>query len=156
MTYNPKWAAAASWAAAFANAELVSLAQGDTAVSSVVISNSTGLYIGARVRMALSGTTGTGAPFIGFYLLPKNSDGSYGDGRAASDVFTGAPSQTYYAGNIVLPPSLSSGTFVGNRELVCDLPNSDFLLALYNNSGNALGATGNSVDIDYPLINLNG
>ena len=148
------WNSALSWNSAFGT-EINSLAAGSTAVSSVVIDNTTNLFTDGWVSCSL-GTlaTGTGAPSLDFYLLPLNQDGTtYGDGTVSG---TTVPSGAYYVGSITWNASLASGTRVGAIKLSPIIPPTKFVLAVVNNAGNALAASGNVIDYALDKFNLNG
>ena len=156
MTATVIWNAALSYAAQFnAGADLNSLAAGSCAVSSTVYDNTTNLYTDAWVSCSLPTlATGTGAPSLAVYLLPLNQDGTtYGDGTASG---TTAPSAAYYVGSITWEPSLASATQVGSIQISTGIPPTKFKLAVVNNIGNALAASGNVVAIAPDKLNLNG
>lgn len=156
MTARAIWYAALTYAAQFnAGADLNSLASGSCAVSSTVYDNTTNLYTDAWVSCSLPTlATGAGAPSLDVYLLPLNQDGTtYGDGAASGTV---APSAAYYVGSITWAPSLPSGTQVGSIQLPTGMPPTKFKLAVVNNIGNALAASGNTVALAPDTLNLNG
>lgn len=156
MSNTAIWNAALSYTAQFnAGADLDSLAAGSCAVSSTVYNNTTTLYTDAWVSCSLPTlATGAGAPTLDIYILPLNQDGStYGDGTVSGTV---APSAAYYVGSITWAASLASGTQVGSIQLPTGMPPTEFKLAVVNNIGNALAASGNVVALAPDKLNLNG
>ena len=156
MSNTAIWNAALSYTAQFnAGADLDSLAAGSCAVSSTVYDNTTTLYTDAWVSCSLPTlATGAGAPTLDIYILPLNQDGStYGDGTVSGTV---APSAAYYVGSITWAASLASGTQVGSIQLPTGMPPTEFKLAVVNNIGNALAASGNVFAIAPDKLNLNG
>ena len=151
---NPLGTSPSSWTAAFGT-EINSLAAGSVAVSSVIISNTTNLYTDAWISVALGAVaTGTGAPNLAFYVLPLNQDGTtYGDGTVSGTVLPGAG---YSVGAITWAPSLASAAQTGQMKIGIEIPPNSFKLAVVNNIGNALAASGNTIAIATDAINLNG
>ena len=150
----------AIWNAALAytsqlTTELNSLAAGSCAVQSAEYDNTTNLYTDGWVSCELPTlATGAGAPSLDVYLLPLNQDGTtYGDGTASG---TAAPSAAYYVGSMTWQPSLASATQVGSFQLPSGIPPTKFKLAVVNNIGNALAASGNIVALAPDKLNLNG
>ncbi len=154
MSNTAVWNAALTYANALTT-ELDSLAAGSCAVASAAYDNTTNLYTDGWVSCSLPTlATGTGAPSLDVYLLPLNQDGTtYGDGTASG---TAAPGSAYYVGSITWQPSLASGTQVGSIQLPTGIPPTKFKLAVVNNIGNALAASGNIVAIAPDKLNLNG
>ena len=151
---NPLGTSPSSWTAAFGT-EINSLAAGSVAVSSVILSNTTNLYTDAWISLALGAVaTGAGSPNLAFYLLPLNQDGTtYGDGTVSGTV---APGSGYYIGSIAWAPSLASAVQTGQMKVGIELPPNNFKLAVVNNIGNALAASGNVIAIATDTLNLNG
>ena len=154
MSGTAIWNAALAYTNALTT-ELNSLAAGSCAVASTEYDNTTNLYTDAWVSCSLPTlATGTGAPSLDVYLLPLNQDGTtYGDGTASGTV---APGSAYYVGSITWAASLASGTQVGSIQLPAGIPPTKFKLAVVNNIGNALAASGNIVAIAPDKLNLNG
>jgi len=154
MSNTAVWDAALSYTAALTT-ELDSLAAGSCAVASTAIDNTTALDTDAWISCSLPTVpTGTGSPRLDIYLLPLNEDGTtYGDGTVSGAV---APSAAYYVGSITWDASLASGTQVGSIQIGAGIPPTKFKLAVVNNLGNALAASGNTVSFAPDKINLNG
>lgn len=144
----------AAWASAFGT-EINSLAAGSVAVSSVIIDNTTNLFPFLWISCALGAVaTGTGSPNLAFYLLPLNQDGTtYGDGTVSGTVLPGGG---YYIGSITWAASLASAAQTGQLQVSPDIPPNKFKLAVVNNIGNALNASGNTISIATDAMNLNG
>ncbi len=151
MTALAKWAAALSYAAAFGT-EINSLAAGDTAIGSVIIDNTTTLATDGYISFSLSATTTAGSSYLTFYLLPLNEDGTtYGDNTATG---TATPDAQYFCGQAFVQPP-SSGNVVGS-VYIGSIPATKFVLAVYNGTGNAFGATAGTISFASNEINLNG
>ena len=144
----------ANWQAAFGT-EINSLAAGSVAVSSVILSNTTNLLTDAWISLALgSVATGTGTPNLAFYLLPLNQDGTtYGDGTVSGTVLPGAQ---YYIGSVDWAASLAAAVQTGSFKVSMEMPPTNFKLAVVNNIGNALAASGNTIALAFNALNLNG
>ena len=132
-----------TWTACF-GAEINSLTSTDAVQSSIPITNGTALDIFMDISAALGSiTSGSGAPYIGFYLYPLNQDAStYGDGRFASAA-AGPPPSTYFIGSVALIPSVTQaqeGSLTG-----ITIPPGTFLLVAYNLSGANLAASSNAI-----------
>ncbi len=153
MANTAIWNAALSYATALST-ELNALAAGSTAVAATAIDNTTNLMTDGFVSVSLPTlATGTGTPYLSVYLLPLNQDGTtYGDGTASGTV---APGAAYFVGNITWAPSRASGTQTGS-VYIGQIPPTKFVLAVTNQIGNALAATGNIVAFAADKINLNG
>jgi hypothetical protein len=151
MTDNAKWAGVLTWASAFGS-EINSLASGSTAISSVVLSNTTALATDGYISFSLAATTTAGTSYLTFFLLPLNEDGTtYGDNIASG---TATPDAQYACGTAQVQPPASgnvTGTiYIGN------IPATSFKLAIYNGTGNAFGATAGTISFASNFINLNG
>lgn len=135
--------AQSAYAAAFAAADVNSLASGSFALSTTIIAQSTNLDLWAQLSVSLTGTTAaTGAPDFSIYVMPLNGDGTtYGDGTASGTV---NPGYTYLVGKISVPNSKTSVALVGSLFPIY-LPRANFKFGIVNNTGNALSASGNSV-----------
>ncbi len=154
MSNTAIWNAALSYTSALST-ELNSLASGSVAVASTAIDNTTALNTDGWVSVSLpTVATGTGAPSLDVYLLPLNQDGTtYGDGTATGTVLPGG---AYYVGSIAWTASLASGTQTGSLYIASGIPPTKFKLAVVNNIGNALAASGNVVAFASDKLNLNG
>lgn len=140
-----KWSAGAvaSYAAAFGT-ELNSLASGSSVLSGTALTNAANLDVFCDLSISLGSVTpGGGAPYLGFYLLPLNEDGTtYGDGSVGASAAI-IPPNPYWVGNILCRPS-TTGVITGTVRGII-LPPSAFKFALYNLSGTTLPASGNAV-----------
>jgi hypothetical protein len=150
---EPLGTSPANWQSAFGT-EINSLAAGSYALSSVILSNTSGLLTDFWISVALgSVATGTGAPNLAFYLQPLNQDGTtYGDGYASGTII---PVQGYI-GAIGWPASQAAAALTGQVKIPSELPPNSFKLGVVNNLGNALAASGNTIAIAFNAFNLNG
>lgn len=141
-------------AASFTAGELNSLATGGGALSTTVISNSSGLdqYCQVSFIVTVGGTTLAGS-YLTIYALPLNQDAStYGDAYVSST--TVQPSASYAQKSVGIKVGITSGsTIVGTFEPFL-LPPADFKLALGQNLGVALNATA-SLTLKYRTFNIN-
>ena len=95
-----------------------------------------------------------GTPSLAFYLLPLNQDGTtYGDGTVSGTVL---PGPGYYIASITWAPSLAAAVQTGQVNIPAGIPPNKFKLAVVNNIGNALAASGNTIAIATDALNLNG
>lgn len=134
-----------TWSNLFNNAaDLTSLANGNAIQSSTTVNNGTALDVFADLSLALGSlTTGSGAPYIGFYLYPLNQDAStYGDGRFGSAA-AGPPPSQYFIGSVPLIASVTQAQAGVVRGFV--LPPGAFTLVAYNLAGAALPSSSNVV-----------
>lgn len=151
MANNAIWKAALSYASAFGT-EINSLASASTAISSVVIDNTTALYTDGWISWSLNATTTAGVSYLTFYILPLNEDGTtYGDNIAGG---TAVPDAQYIVGTAQVQPP-ASGNIVGTLYIGA-IPPSKFKLAVYNGTGAALGASTNTISFASDAVNLNG
>jgi hypothetical protein len=143
-----KWIAGSlaglSWVSAGFSTEVNSLANGNAVIAASQLDNSSTLDVFADVSMVLgSVTSGSGAPYMGFYLYPLNEDGStYGDGRFGSAA-AGPPAASYRIGAVLLPAS-TTGTLKGTVRGIL-LPPGAFKFLIYNQAGVTLAASGNTI-----------
>lgn len=121
---------------------LPALTSGQAWYSDLVIANGTNLDLFADVSIHL-GTFNCVTPnYIGVYVLPKNHNSTYGDGRTLASAFTGPPPSQYFVGNILL--DVSSAVQDGVLSRIA-LPRQDFVFGFYNGQATTLNAT-NTVD----------
>lgn len=156
MSNIARWIAgtlAPNWTAAFGT-EINSLAAADVAVSSIVIDNATALDELFEISFSLTGTTPTtGVSYLTFYLLALNQDGTtYGDGTVSGAVL---PGSNYQIASVQVPLGKTSAVLTGHTDKL-DLPRGSFVLAVANNTGNALAASGNTISYRTTNENLNG
>ncbi len=149
-----------TWATAINQADLVSLANGSTVLSSVAtITNQTALDIFCDISVRL--TVGSATPPVGanisLYLAALLDDGTtFGDGSMASGgVITRVPP---YAPVGVVPFANVALTLLAGYVQGIQIPPGSFRFALNNASGAALSATGSNSIVMYRtyLLNLNG
>jgi len=144
-----KWIAGSlqglTWGSAGFSTEVNSLVNGNAVIAATQLDNSTALDIFADLSVVLGSiTTGSGAPYLGFYLYPLNEDGStYGDGRFGSSA-AGPPPSLYRVGAIMLPASTTATLKGAIRGIV--LPPGRFKFLLYNQAGATLAASSNTID----------
>ena len=154
------WNSAIAWDTTQADGamttELNSLAAGYAALAANPIDNT--LAANLKPYLALSCSlpsvpTGTGAPSLDMYALPLNQDGStYGDGTVSGAT---APSGIYL-GSFRWNPSLASATQTDQLWVERAILPVKFKLAVVNNIGNALAASGNVIAFALLTDNLNG
>lgn len=142
-----------TWTSCFST-EVNSLANGSVAVGATVISNGTALDQTADLSFSVTGTTAaTGSPYLGFYIMPLNQDGTtYGDGTASGTV---APAINYLFANIFVPNSITAAALVGNVTGF-QIPPGSFKFAVVNGTGNALASSGNTIKYRTYDVNLSG
>ncbi len=144
-----KWVAGSlqglAWGSAGFSTEVNSLANGNAVIAASQIDNSTALDVFADLSVVLGSiTTGSGTPYLGFYLYPLNEDGTtYGDGQFGSAV-AGPPPSIYLAGNILLPAS-ATGTLKGAVRGIILAPGK-FKFLIFNQAGATLAASGNTIN----------
>ncbi len=143
-----KWIAGAvsSWTAAFAGtsgADLNSLANGSSILSSVTISNGSVGDIYADLSIAIGSLTAAAPNYIGAYVYPLNEDGStYGDSQlTAGTQAAKLPGGIYWARNFPFPTGTAAIT---GTILRITIPFGTFKFCLYNQSGASFPSSGNS------------
>jgi hypothetical protein len=146
-----------TWSTAINEADLESLANGSTVLSSVSdITNQTALdlYADISVRLTVSSATPPAGASLVLYLAALLDNGStYGDGSLTSgSTITRAPP---YAPVGVIPlESSAAATLLAGFIQGILIPPGSFRFALYNNSGAALSATGSNNIVMYRTYNL--
>jgi len=158
MANLAKWNTPGAWTSlALTSGDVNSLASGGGALSTTVITNSTGLDQAADFSFVLTvGGTTTSSSLIPIYVLPLNQDGStYGDGYASST--STQPAIGYQVGFINVKIGVTSGSTVTGIVQFCNLPAGDCKIVI----GNSLGVTFNAtaaVTLKYRTydVNLNG
>jgi len=141
-----KWIAGSgqglTWGDAFTSSTLNSIANGNSILSDLAISNGTPLDIYCDLSMSLASAAFVSPNFVGFYLYPLNQDGTtYGDGRFGSSAAGNPPGQ-YFIGTISFPAATQAQT--GSIIRTTLLPGT-FKFVLYNQGGVALASSGNVV-----------
>jgi hypothetical protein len=159
MTSRTSWVAGngvgLTWATAINSADMISLANGSSVVSSVAdIANGTQLDMFMDISMSLliaSSAVVAGAN-ISFFIYPLNQDGStYGDGQFVNG--TQAAKTPTFAPCATMPlPVATLTALIGFAQYIV-LPPGSFRLAMQNNSGFAL--TAGTQTVKYRTYNLN-
>jgi hypothetical protein len=146
-----------TWTTAINQADLASLANGSTVLSSVAdIANGTNLdlYADISVRMTVTSATPPAGAYLGLYLAALLDDGvTYGDGTLTSgSTITRAPP---YApiGAIPLETAAAATLLAGFVQGIV-IPPGSFRFALYNGSGAALSATAANCNVHYRTYNM--
>jgi len=142
-----KWIAGTvglTWATCGFSTEVNSVVNGNAIIAASANDNSSNLDMFADLSVSLGSITpGAGAPYIGFYLMPLNQDGtSYGDGRFGSSA-AGPPASNYWIGNIPCIAS-TAGVVTGMIRGII-LPPGSFKFCLYNVSGVTLASGSNTI-----------
>ena len=147
-----------SWATAINGADLASLANGSTVLSSVAdITNQTALdlYADLSVRMTVASTTPPAGSFLALYLAALLDDGAtYGDGSMAGGATIARAPPYPPCGIIPLESTAATTTLAGFVQGIL-IPPGSFRFALYNNSGAALSATAGNCIVKYRAYDLN-
>lgn len=137
-----KWVAGATagWASAFGT-EINSITNGNSVLSSVSITNGTGLDMFADFSVTAGGTITTAAPnFLWLGLMPLNQDGTvYGDGVNTTTAAAYVPPATYWVGNIMVRAAAS--TIVQGTISRIILPPGTFSFVAYSQLGATAHAT---------------
>lgn len=135
-----------TWGTAGFSTEVNSVINGNAVLAANQIDNSTALDQFFDLSVSLGSITpGAGAPYIGFYLVPLNQDGTtYGDGRFASSA-AGPPASQYYVGSVPCVPS-TAGVITGMVRSIL-LPPGKFKLILYNQAGATLASSANTIQM---------
>ncbi len=146
-----------TWTTAINQADLVSLANGSTVLSSVAdIANQSNLDIYADVSVRMTVTSGTppAGAWLGIYLAALLDDGAtYGDGFLTSGgTITRAPPWAP-AGSIPLETAAAATNLSGFVQGIV-IPPGSFRFALYNGSGAALSATASNCIVKYRTYNM--
>jgi len=152
MTSTPAiWNTPTSYTAAF-GAEINGLPVSNTAISSLVVSNTSNLSTDGWISWSVSGTAVSGVSYLGFYLLPLNADGiTYGDNTASG---TPTPDSQYAVGTAAVQPPVS-GNIVGSLYIGA-IPPTAFKLSVYNGTSGPFAPSGNAIYFASNAINLAG
>jgi hypothetical protein len=142
-----KWVAgtlAPTYTSAGFSTEVNSLVNGNAVIAASALDNSSALDVFADLSISLGSiTSGSGFPYIGFYLYPLNQDGTtYGDGRFGTTA-AGPPAQSYYIGTVPTPASTTAAITGATRGFV--LPPGQFKLVIYNFAGATLAGSSNTI-----------
>jgi hypothetical protein len=145
------------WTTAISGADLASLANGSTVLSSVAdIANQTALdlWCDVSVRMTVASATPSGGATLALYLAALLDDGAtYGDGSLTSGSTIAWAPPWPPVGIIPLQSSAATTLLAGFMQGVL-IPPGSFRFALYNNSGAALSATAGNCIVKYRTYNL--
>lgn len=161
MANRTSWAvgngAGLTWSTAINGSDLVSLANGSTALSSVAdIANGAALdiYADISVRLTVASTAFAAGSYVALYLAALLDDGAtYGDGSMGSGgVITRAPP---FAPVACIPIAVATQTLIAGFAQGIAIPPGSFRLALYNSSGVTLSATAGNNIVKYRTYNLN-
>lgn len=135
-----------TWGTAINAADVNSLANGSSVLSSVSLPNFNGnsLDVFADISISLGSVTTVAPNYLGIYLFPLNQDGTtFGDGQyTAGTQSTAVPSPSYWVGNIVVP--VGTQVLVGNVTRIV-LPPGTVKFLIYNQAGVALAASSNTI-----------
>jgi hypothetical protein len=146
-----------TWTTAINQADLASLANGSTVLSSVAdIANQTNLdiYADISVRMTVTSATPPAGAYFGIYLAALLDDGAtYGDGFLTSGgTITRAPPWSP-VGTIAFETVAAATNLSGFIQGIV-IPPGSFRFALYNGSGAALSATSTNCNVHYRTYNM--
>lgn len=153
MANTGKWIAGASAPGSpttVLSTELNSLANNTmSSASTTVVANQTNLDIYADIELVLASFTPGSNPYVTIYILEAIDSTNY---PTASAVLRNQPSQVLCS--IPLDTSAATAQRIVVRNVL--LPPGSFKLALDNQSGQAIAASGNTVKIITYNYNLNG
>jgi hypothetical protein len=147
-----------SWTAAFASADLTSLANGSFMLSSAsTIANGTNfdIYADFSVICTVGSATPPAGAWFGIFLVALLGDGStYGDGLAtAGTAITRAPPYSP-VGSIPLETAIAATKLAGFVQGIV-IPPGTFNWGLYNGSGAALSSTAANNTAYFRTYNMN-
>lgn len=135
-----------TWASSGFSTEVNSVVNGNAILAASALDNSSTLDEFFDISISLGSVTpGAGAPYIGFYLVSLNQDGTtYGDGRFGSAA-AGPPASQYFIGSVPCVAS-TAGIITGIIRGIL-LPPGSFKLILYNQTGVTLAGSSNTIKI---------
>lgn len=142
MANLAKWGTVESWQSTLTT-PLNSLTTGSTTTLSSAIANSSDLYQYMDISLVLGSINPTGSPYLEVHLL-----GLTGDGTNYADVTAGSLLTTLR----VTTGSTAKYAFANGLWL----PFHDFKLAVINQTGQTLNASGNTLYTSRSYTNLNG
>lgn len=159
MTAILKWNAPSAWTNAFEAADLNSLGIATTVIStsntSGGITNGTGLDLLMDVSIQLGSMTPVAPNYLGLFLLPLLADGTtYADGDSATATAANMATASFLGGTAVLRLKAASAQNVMIGSIT--IPPGTFKLYLYNGSGVAFPASGNTAKYRTYSLNTNG
>ena len=133
-----------TWATLFNAADLNSLANGSSVMSSItpIANGGSILDVFSDWSVQLGSITAAAPNYLGLYLYPLNSDGStYGDNQfVAGTQAAKVPSANYWVQNIGFPTGAAA--IKGTASRIIMLPGT-WLPVLYNQAGAAIASSGN-------------
>lgn len=146
-----------SWTAIVNNADMAGLANANTVLGSVTVTNQTPLdqYMDLSVRCTITSSTITAGANIALWLYPLLDDGAtYGDGQFTAG--TGAALTPTFPPIAVIPlVAASTQTKLVGAALELIIPPGTFKIAIQNNSGGTLLTTTQNCLYRTYNINLN-
>lgn len=162
MTSRTAWVAGngvgLTWSTAINSADLASMANGSTVVSTVAdIVNGTNLdmFMDVSVSMLIASSTIVAGANLALFLFALNQDGTtYGDNQFVNGTQKAATPTFAPFGTIPLIAAATQTTLIGFIQQII-MPPGSFRLALQNNSGFALTAGTQTVKYRTYNINLN-
>lgn len=144
-----KWVAGSgvgfTWTQCFATADLTSLANGSSVLSSQGdITNQTALDIFADISFNLASLTVAAPAKLDFFIYPQNQDGStYGDGAfTAGTQAATTPSSSLWVGSFVMQTGAAAKNGIVTGLII---PPGTFRFCLQNNAGVAFSASTNAI-----------
>lgn len=144
-----KWNTPGSTVAALGTG-LNSLANGSMSAASSTISNQTNLDMFCDIEVVLAALSPTAGAYVGIYIQ-ESIDGTNFPAQSAADMRLTA---TQLLAAIPIGTTASTAQRVVARNIM--LPPSAFRIVLDNQTGVALAASGNTVNIKPYNVNLNG
>lgn len=160
MTARTAWTAGngagLTWATAINSADLASMVNGSTVVSSVAdIANGTNLdmFMDVSVNMLIASSTIVAGANLALWLYALNQDGTtYGDGQFVNGTQKASTPTFSPIGAIPLIAAAAQTALIGQINQII-IPPGSFRLALQNNSGFTL--TSGTQTVKYRTYNLN-
>jgi hypothetical protein len=150
MASTFKWATPGAWAVAFGAADLNSLANGTTALSSLgapQINNSTSLEYYAQFEFVGGSISPSGPADVVVFLLPIDSAGAaYMDGEATGTVANQPIWLQYPHAIIGLRTKATSAQLAQSGPAPTLIPPGQYKVGVLNRAGVALAASGNQVN----------
>ncbi len=121
--------------------DLNSLANGSASALSAEIDNSTTKYLYANMELNLASLTPTAGGYVALYLVPA-VDGTPTYPTFDTGASPGTANNNYFVGSFTTKAAAAAQRIV-MREI--QLPPGKYKLAVYNGSGAALAASGNTL-----------
>lgn len=160
MTARTAWTtgngAGLTWATAINSADMVSMANANTVLSTVAdIANGTNLdmFMDVSVALAISSSTIAAGANLAIFLYPLNQDGTtYGDGQLTAGTPAAKTPAMPPVAVIPLVAAASQTSLIGTATQIA-IPPGSFRLAIRNNSGFTL--TSGTQTVKYRTYNIN-